>query len=158
MAESVFNPVKDIREFHEKFGLEYKGKSRVLVGELGEFRHKFMMEELVEYRASHIAAEQERLRAPSARDAANYAYHLESQLDALVDLVYVALGTAYLHGWSEEFEEAWRRVHAANMSKVRATRKEDSKRGSTFDVVKPPGWEPPSHIDLVEDNDLMEGN
>lgn len=52
------------------------------------------------------------------------------------------------------FVEAWRRVQLANMSKVRATSADQSKRGSTFDVVKPPGWEPPSHTDLVEINNL----
>jgi predicted HAD superfamily Cof-like phosphohydrolase len=72
---------------------------------------------------------------------------LVDQLDALVDLAYVVLGTAYLHGF--RFNEAWRRVHAANMAKVRAERAEQSARGSTFDVVKPPGWKPADLSDLV---------
>lgn len=41
------------------------------------------------------------------------------------------------------WEEGWSAVQQANMSKVRALRHEDSKRGSTFDVVKPEGWSPP---------------
>lgn len=52
------------------------------------------------------------------------------------------------------FLEAWSRVQLANMSKVRATSAEQSKRGSTHDVVKPPGWVAPSHTDLVEINNL----
>ncbi len=41
------------------------------------------------------------------------------------------------------FDELWKQVHAANMRKVRAEVPSDSKRGSTFDVVKPPGWVSP---------------
>ena len=65
-------------------------------------------------------------------------------LDALVDLVYVALGTAYLHGFGpQKFNEAWRRVHEKNMEKIRAPSADHSKRGSAFDVIKPAGWTPP---------------
>ena len=71
---------------------------------------------------------------------------------ALVDLVYVAIGTAHLHGF--DFEEAWRRVHHANMQKIRTPNAEASTRGSKHDVIKPEGWEPPSHTDLVEVNDV----
>jgi len=69
------------------------------------------------------------------------------QLDALVDLAYVVLGTAFMHGF--DFNEAWRRVHAANMQKVRATSPDVSKRNSSLDVVKPEGWTPPDLSDLT---------
>lgn len=149
-----FDPIRDIAEFHKKFGLEYHGKVRALTGELRRFRQDFMTEELLEYDGHAFAAEQELSISPQHRDRASYAYHLEEMMDALIDLVYVAIGTSYLHGF--DFKEGWRRVQAANMAKVRAERAEDSKRGSTFDVIKPPGWVAPSHIDLVEVNDLMD--
>ncbi len=123
---NIFN---DIKEFHEKFGLEYKGGPRMISPELFEFRSNFMMEELREY-----------VEAMGRGDATG-------ALDALVDLTYVVLGTAYVHGF--DFNQAWERVHRANMRKVRAARPEDSKRGSGFDVVKPPGWEPPDLTDLA---------
>lgn len=154
IAHYGFDPVADIAAFHEKFKLEYVGKPRSLDTELAEFRIGFLIEELKEYEESS-----EKLRAILKVGYPNFTHEylrntatweLEKQLDALVDLVYVALGTAYLHGF--DFREAWRRVHAANMAKVRAERKEDSKRGSTFDVVKPEGWTPPSHTDLVADH------
>lgn len=127
----------DIVDFHHKFGLNYDGPPRVLPGELGDFRAKFLQEELDEYNEA---------RAEIAANGDSIPLR-EKLLDALVDLVYVALGTAYLHGFN--FAEAWRRVQRANMAKVRAERADQSKRGSTFDVVKPEGWKPPSHVDLV---------
>lgn len=125
----------DIQAFHEKFGLEYKGPPRPLPDELHDFRHRFLKEEVNEY------GDNWKLAIMGHIDG------LENQLDALVDLAYVLFGTAYLHGFP--FAEAWRRVHAANMRKQRAATAADSKRGSTYDVVKPPGWVPPSHRDLV---------
>jgi predicted HAD superfamily Cof-like phosphohydrolase len=47
-----------------------------------------------------------------------------------------------------DFDEGWRRVHAANMSKVRAT-DATGKRKSQWDVVKPEGWVAPTMEDLV---------
>jgi predicted HAD superfamily Cof-like phosphohydrolase len=138
----------DIAAFHKKFSLEYDGPPRQLPTDLLNFRVKFLKEELREYEddanacACHLLTDK--------TDHANTTHLLEKQLDALVDLVYVALGTAYLQGF--DFNEAWRRVQDANMAKVRAFREADSKRGSTYDVVKPEGWEPPSHTDLVENH------
>lgn len=123
------NFVKDIADFHEKFGLQYYGPPRQLPVDLAQFRYNFMREELFEY--------------VDARDHDDKA----KQLDALVDLLYVAFGTAHLHGF--DIQTAWSRVHAANMKKIRALREEDSKRGSTYDVVKPPGWIAPKLDDLV---------
>lgn len=125
----MVNFVEDIKDFHKKFGLEYQGPPRALPFELSEFRYNFMREELFEY--------------ADARDHDDKA----KQLDALVDLLYVAFGTAYLHGF--DIRAAWNRVHEANMKKVRALREEDSVRGSTYDVVKPPGWRAPDLSDLV---------
>jgi len=75
---------------------------------------------------------------------------LEKCLDALIDLEYVLLGTVHLHGFSGIYDQAFARVQAANMSKIRAERPEDSKRGTGFDVVKPEGWEAPVFADLLD--------
>ena len=74
---------------------------------------------------------------------------LEEQFDALIDLVYVALGTAWMLG--VPFGEGWSRVHRANMKKVRCDDEFDprSKRMHKFDVVKPEGWVSPDLSDLV---------
>jgi predicted HAD superfamily Cof-like phosphohydrolase len=133
----------DIISFHHKFGLVYDGPPRILPDDLRKFRVKFMQEELDEYNkadCSSIEVDGEFIELTPQEQR-------EAELDALVDLVYVALGTAYLQGFN--FAEAWRRVHTANMAKVRAERPEDSKRGSGFDVIKPEGWTAPNHSDLT---------
>jgi predicted HAD superfamily Cof-like phosphohydrolase len=147
---NTFDPVADIEDFHRKFELTYDGKPRSLPKDLLEFRHKFMLEEVDEYRSFAFEAYAE--AASGEPDVHHYTHCLEYALDGLVDGVYVTLGTSYLHGF--DFKEAWRRVHDANMKKVRALRVEDSKRSSTYDVVKPQGWTPPSHHDLVKENDV----
>jgi predicted HAD superfamily Cof-like phosphohydrolase len=160
-----FDPVADIADFHTRFGHDYNGPPRALPKDLLDFRLKFIDEESSEYGQYATAATIERdVMAKPVRDSANYAYHLEHALDGLVDLVYVALGNAYLHGFN--FREAWRRVHGANMKKVRKQKDDgtladntvDSGRAPKYDIVKPEGWEAPSHVDLVEVNDLTSPN
>ena len=142
LKEALVPMLSDIREFHEKFGLAYDGPPRVLPKELREFRLRFIHEELDEYCAA--------VRGLNSLDKATEQEQLEAELDALVDLLYLTLGTAYLQGFLPIFAEAWKRVHQANMSKVRALSEKDSKRGSTYDIVKPPGWKAPDHSDLVK--------
>lgn len=128
VASINFTPLDDIADFHFKFGLEQTEMKVELHPNEWELRHKRLIEEIQEYRE---AAEMD---------------DDEAVLDALVDIVYIALGTAYRRGW--DFAEAWRRVHDANMSKERG-RANNSKYGSQFDIVKPEGWVGPSHADLV---------
>ena len=152
-AELLVRPdfLLDVADFHEKFQLEYNGKPRVLPFDLGKFRLDFNQEELDEWK--DFAGKGLMAVAQEPVDAADVTHCLEMQLDAHVDQLYVLLGTVYLQGLMPVFEEAWRRVHAANMAKVRALRDgSDSKRGSAYDVVKPEGWIAPDHSDLVEDH------
>ena len=140
------NLFKDIKDFHEKFRLEYDGPPRVLPEELAKFRIGFMAEEFGEYCLDEdgiVKAMVEDFK----ENCTPQNVPLDKQLDALVDMVYVILGTAYLQGF--DFNEAWRRVHEANMKKIRAERASDSQRNSTFDVVKPAGWTAPDLSDLV---------
>lgn len=119
----------DIVEFHVHFDLNYEGPPRILDADLLDFRTKFMQEELEEF------------------TLACFNDDLCKAADALVDLVYVALGTAFMMG--VPWESCWDNVHAANMKKVRALRAGDSKRGSAYDVVKPAGWQAPDHREAL---------
>lgn len=142
-----FDVVRDVEDFHRKFDQLYNGRPRVLDQELQDFRVMFLEEELEEYIGASVYAA-DMLAGRVAPDPGEFVTALESQIDSLVDLVYVALGTAHLQGF--DFRTAWRRVQRANMAKVMATSAADSKRGYAGDVVKPDGWEAPSHKDLVE--------
>lgn len=122
--------LEDIADFHKKFELHpVSDKPSLLEIPDMAYRIQFLFEEM-----------QELVDAFEAED-------LEQQFDALIDLVYVAIGTAYLMGLP--FGEGWSRVHAANMKKVRAKSKDDSKRNHEWDVIKPEGWESPYLKDLV---------
>lgn len=145
---SMFDPIADVQSFHAKFRQAYNGPPRALPDDLLRFREDFMQEELIEYKnnAHRVSALLQEEQLPTSEITSS----LAEQLDALVDLVYVALGTAVLHGFN--FREAWRRVHLANMQKERVASARDSARHSRFDIVKPRGWTPPDHLDLVRDH------
>ena len=130
--------IKDIDAFHKKFGFEKNEKVGIPDNnELVNFRTSFLMEELAEY-----------TQAITKKDAAG-------ALDALVDIVYIALGTAWL--FNLPFEKAWNEVQKANMSKVRAKSK-SKKRGTAFDVIKPQGWQAPNIERIVEEERDMNEN
>ena len=124
---------EDVGLFHKKFGL-HEVSFRADPGpveiapDLMEFRIKFMQEELREF-----------IEASEVMDHAGMA-------DALIDLVYVAMGTAHLFGYP--WQALWREVQRANMAKMRAPDAESSKRHHSFDVIKPAGWTPPN-IDRI---------
>jgi predicted HAD superfamily Cof-like phosphohydrolase len=68
---------------------------------------------------------------------------LPLQADALVDLTYVALGTAVMMGLP--WQELWDDVHRANMEKVRGI----GTRGNLVDCIKPPGWQGPKTLEIL---------
>lgn len=151
----VFDPMADVVEFHQKFGLSYDGPPRILDNETADFRHKFEKEELDEWAEFQLVGEDELTKAPEHRDPHKIVHVLEMQFDACLDQLYVLLGKAHLQGFTHEmFAEGWRRVHIANMAKERSTGNDDprSVRKSRIDVVKPAGWVAPSHTDLVKDH------
>ncbi|TXH47717.1 MAG: hypothetical protein E6Q97_26630 [Desulfurellales bacterium] len=143
--------VDDIRRFHEKFDLRPTDDEfgpHVLDQAAQRFRIKFMFEELLEYCKAvgytpTVIGNTFSLEPP----ASDHRNDMAGAFDALIDLVYVALGTAYLHRFA--FAEGWRRVHAANMRKVKASSESDGKRGYKRDIVKPPGWTAPVLDDLL---------
>lgn len=51
---------------------------------------------------------------------------------------------------TEQWDEMWNDVQRANMSKERALSKDQSKRGSTYDIIKPAGWIPPRTEELIQ--------
>ena len=105
---------KMVQDFHKKYNLNINKQN----SELQQARITHMQEELDEYKKAVNQAD------------------IEGQLDALVDLVYVALGTAHYENF--DFDGAFNEVHTANMKKIqKATER------SKWDVVKPEGWTAP---------------
>lgn len=126
--------IKDVYTFHKKFDLESRIINTPIDAERLAFRLKFLAEELQEI---NIAA----------GDG-----DLPGILDGLVDLVYVAIGTAY--DLNLNFAKAWENVQAANLMKVKASEKNPSKRGHSNDIVKPANWQAPNHDSLFTVQDL----
>ena len=124
----------DVGAFHQRFELPNSNdgvEKRPLDFTTFDFRRRFMQEEVDEF-----------VEAWEDGDEAG-------QADALIDLVYVAMGTAHLMGLP--WQALWDEVQRANMTKQRASADgSDSKRGNALDVVKPPGWTPPDIEGILE--------
>lgn len=121
----------DVVEFHDKFGVQNptKNEDHQLDFRMQRFKLEHLQEELNEYRLAVHEGD------------------METAFDSLIDLVYVALGAAHAHRFP--FNEGWKRVHAANMTKKIAESAQESKRGFKRDIVKPEGFVPPTLGDLL---------
>lgn len=116
---------EDVAQFFEKMGMwATSAPCHISPRKLAE-RVAFLQEELDELKA-----------AGETND-------LAKQVDALIDLVYVAKGTALLLG--VEWEKHWDEVQRANLAKEPGV----TSRGNKLDAVKPPGWLPPDHESLL---------
>ena len=116
----------DVQQFHHKFGLLASDEPVHLTKrKLGE-RVECLQEELNEFKD-----------AIETQD-------LAKQGDALIDLVYFALGTAVMLGLP--WDKMWNEVQRANMAKEPGT----THRGHAVDVRKPAGWIGPQHELILE--------
>ena len=114
---STIDMVRDVADFHELILNDYAETPPSLISlEYCVERARFLAEELDEFAVG--AGEGDIVKIA----------------DALADIIYVALGTAYKMGLP--FEEIWRAVQIANMQKVRG----QTKRGNKVDAMKPAGW------------------
>jgi predicted HAD superfamily Cof-like phosphohydrolase len=130
-----------VGDFHAKFGLATSDDGPPpgdIPGDVAEFRLRFMIEELRE-----VARGYGYFLTFNLEPLPGQQQDLPAIADGLVDLVYVALGTAHFHRlpWGALFAE----VQRANMSKERASSAGDARstRGHSLDVVKPEGFRPP---------------
>lgn len=142
--DGVTDDFDAVGQFHSKFGLPVSGNGREpreLTAEEVEFRFKFLAEELKEI-GEALGLDVSILWASNGKPQ-----DVPKVFDGLLDLSYVALGTAHMGGWP--WRQGFAEVQRANMSKVRATSAEQSTRGSTLDVVKPEGFRPPNIIEVL---------
>lgn len=124
--------IEAVREFQRRFNQGYSGPPRELPASVASLRKKLTLEESTELVLAIDRGE------------------LDEQLDALVDLLYVLVGTAVQLGVDQVLTEAFWRVHEANMKKVLVPSRLESKRDSAWDIVKPEGWTKPDLSDLVK--------
>ena len=120
--------VQDLTEMHTKFGVNpiIRELNKEKLQAFLDFRIKFLQEELDEMKS-----------AKSADDV----------VDALIDLCVVAIGT--LDAFDVQSDTSWDRVHAANMAKNVGIKAERPNPLGLPDLIKPIGWQAPSHIDNV---------
>lgn len=122
-----------VTEFHEKFGLGCPLNPHHLDIEEEEFRIVCLKEELQEY-----------LDATS----------LEDKFDALIDLIYFAVGSCHRMGL--DLDEGFARVHVANMAKEQKIN--NQRRGHKMEVTKPEDWTAPDLSDLcIIEETTMDG-
>ncbi len=126
---------RDVYDFHRRFDLMAAVVPRHLTRRKLKERAEFLLEELKEFcGAAGLSIMPD--RGDGLPIVVDYGgdQDLAQQADALVDLVYVALGTAVMLGLP--WDVLWADVQRANLAKVRGT----TKRGHTVDVTKPEGW------------------
>lgn len=129
----------DVHAFHTHFGLPAPALPEQLTEDVFLFRTRFMQEELDELGQAFYSLHQPPLTEPQ---------RLAEMADALIDLVYVAMGTAVMMGLP--WQLLWDEVQRKNMQKVKVLSAQDSKRGHAFDIKKPEGWTPPDIERLLE--------
>ena len=121
----------DIGLMHNKFG--FYSKIEEMDGDklksLLEFRIKFLEEEIRELR--------------EAFETNNH----DEIVDAHIDLCVVALGTLDL--FDVDVNEAWNRVHNANMTKEAGVKPGRPNPLNLPDLLKPAGWTAPTHADNI---------
>lgn len=118
---------RDIAKMHTKFGFNETARkmNKKQLKELLKFRIKFLDEELDELK-----------KAEKENDP-------EEVVDALIDLIVVAIGT--LDIFDVDSQQAWNRVHDKNMQKERGANSTRPNKFGFPDLVKPEGWSPPEH-------------
>ena len=123
--------VRDIEAMQDKYGIkdwmedpENKDKLKDFMA----FRLEFLKEEF-----------EETLQAFKDKDP-------EELIDGHIDLCVIAIGTLLAFG--VDAQEAWDRVHKANMAKEVGIKPGRPNPLGLPDLVKPEGWESPSHQGL----------
>ena len=116
--------LKDVTDFVKKY-------------ELPTFESPSLNKPILDIRIAHLQEElAELIDAAEADDEVEV-------VDALLDLVYIALGTCVMLGFDTQAH--WNEIQRANMSKVKGV----TKRGHNVDVKKPDGWVGPQHERII---------
>lgn len=124
LCDNILAMTADVDEFQKKI-LDLPCAPEMLSYSRMVFRGNHVVEEISEAYAAHQAGD------------------FAGVVDGFVDAVYICLGALLEMGVRPQ--DAWDPVHAANMQKLRG----ETKRGETYDAVKPDGWTPPDHLAML---------
>jgi len=100
MENKIPEIFKMVEEFNNVFGIELSQTPTLLNQKESELRYQLGLEELSEYNS-----------AVNEQDLVGVA-------DALVDQMYILVGTIMKHGLQDKFFEMFNEVHRSNMSKL----------------------------------------
>jgi predicted HAD superfamily Cof-like phosphohydrolase len=121
--------IEQVKKFHQAFGHPVRLKPTALTEERSEMRMDILKEEIDELD-----------EAASYNDFVNIA-------DAIVDSMYILIGTALEYGIAHRLEECFEEVHRSNMSKLGAdgfpVYREDGK------IMKGPNYTPPNLAAII---------
>jgi predicted HAD superfamily Cof-like phosphohydrolase len=80
-----------------------------------------------------------------------YTVHSEKKIKTALASLYLncLFASTQMDLTNEQWDTMWADVQRANMSKERATSATQSKRKSTYDIIKPEGWVPPRTEELI---------
>jgi predicted HAD superfamily Cof-like phosphohydrolase len=120
--------VSDIADMHTKYGVNEK---------IREF-DKEKLKKFLEFRIAFLQEELDEMKTATNGD---------DVVDALIDLCVVAIGT--LDAFDIESDEAWNRVHQANMNKEVGIKASRPNPLGLPDLIKPEGWTAPTHADNI---------
>ena len=122
------NWVKDIKDMQLKFGVDEW---------MSDPANKDKLRDFLAFRLDFLEEEfEETIMAFANQDP-------EEIVDGLIDVCVIAIGTLIAFG--VDAEKAWDAVHNANMAKESGTKPERPNPLGLPDLLKPEGWENPSH-------------
>jgi predicted HAD superfamily Cof-like phosphohydrolase len=129
--------LNNLIEFNEAFGIKFPSSPLLVDAKTQELRVNLLLEELEEYRVANTKGD------------------IVEVLDAIGDMLYIVLGTAVQHGMQDIVEDAFRVIHASNMSKLDEDKKPIINGDKHYDPRKPLGkvlksdlyWSPTKKLD-----------
>jgi predicted HAD superfamily Cof-like phosphohydrolase len=136
----------DVRQFHHKFNqIVSVGPTHLTRRKMAE-RANFLLEELNEFAGAaglRVVYNVDSNNLKFEVDEDNHDQNMELMADALIDLTYVAKGTAVMMGLP--WKKLWDDVQRANMAKELGETPRSRANPGQFlmDVTKPKGWVPP---------------
>jgi predicted HAD superfamily Cof-like phosphohydrolase len=120
---------QDMEDMHDKFGVREAIKKM----------DKDTLRKFLKFRGECVQEEVDELHhAISGKDI-----DAEETVDALIDIIVFAIGTLDIFG--VDANKAWNEVLNANLAKEVGIKKERPNPYGLPDLIKPAGWEAPSH-------------